>query len=127
MIICFSIPAFAAEVPAENYTVMASENTISPLSNSYSPAGVAVTSSAWTTIATSTTGFNCNVKISALNGGLPATTSIRMLGKDGSVVWEEHQAISFSSSRIFWCGSDVYKIQARFTNGVGTVSCWASN
>lgn len=123
------VPAFAAEMPSTEETQMSvvSENTISPRYNSYESAGVAIYSTKWTTIATSTTGFNCNVEVNTLNAALPSTNHIRMLGKGGNVVWEENSAIGFSASRVFWCGSDVYEIQIRCSSGVGTASCWPTN
>lgn len=121
--LCFSVPAFAAEVTSSIPEKVIAENSITPKSNSYN-SNVGISSSKWTTIATSTTGFNTNVKILVTNGAVPATTSIRMLGKNGNVVWEEYKAISWSSSRVFWCGSDVYTIQARTNNGVGSATCY---
>ena len=31
----------------------------------------------------------------------------------GNTVWEEFGAIDYSSSRQFWCGNNVYRLQAR--------------
>lgn len=79
----------------------------------------------WKTVAYSSTGFNCNVEIGSYNTGFHgfavAKTNIRMLAKDGRVIWEEEAAIRGDGvSRVFICGSDVYTIQIRTQNGDGT-------
>ena len=83
-----------------------------------------VTNTSWQTIATSTTGFNCNVYIRCYNTAIvglrAARSSIRMLGKSGNVVWEEAGAIAGEGYRIFACGSDVYTIQIKTEAGKGT-------
>lgn len=72
---------------------------------------VSITDTKWTTVAESRSGFNCNVYITVSNTW-PTRTSIRMLGKNGNVVWEKEGAIAFNQFRArFWCGADVYKIQ----------------
>lgn len=47
-------------------------------------------------------------------------TDIRMIDRDGNIVWEEEDAIPYSSSRQFVCGTNIWKIQAR----VGGNSVW---
>ena len=79
----------------------------------------------WQTIAYSSTGFNCNVEIGSYNTGFygfgVAKTNIRMLAKDGRVIWEEAAAITGDGvSRVFICGSDVYTIQLRTQSGTGS-------
>lgn len=90
----------------------------------------------WTTIAetSGSSGFNCNFQVSCLNTSfVPGTfatvspTDIRMLGKNGNVVWEESGAVAGLGSRVFWCGSDVYKIQARCQYGSGVIYITPSN
>lgn len=85
------------------------------------------TSTSWKTIATASSGFDCNVDISCTNfNNVPC--DIRMLNSKGSVLWEESGAIQITSmvgsggpgSRKFWCGSDVYTIQIRTQGGKGT-------
>lgn len=100
-----------------------SDNTISPRGNQYESGGVYVTSTAWRNIATSTNGFSCNVKIGAYTGNV-AYLSVRMLGRNGNVVWSETNAVAGNHSRVFWCGSDIYTIQAKATSGNATVTCW---
>lgn len=126
--LCVGVSAFATETPRtqENQVVTVSDNAISPQSNHYEE-GVPISSTKWTTIATSTSGFNRNVKVSTLNTIVASTNHIRMLGKDNNVVWQENNAIGFSSSRVFWCGSDVYKIQIRCSSGAGSAYCSPSN
>ncbi len=84
-----------------------------------------VVSTSWTTVATSTTGFNCNVYIQCMNTGVVGLkvvpSDIRMLGKSGNVIWSEDAAIAGQGNRIFYCGSDVYTIQIRTQGGDGLV------
>lgn len=77
-------------------------------------------STSWKTIATSTTGFNHNVFIECRNPDL-APLDIRMLGKNGNIVWSESGAVGAQSNRMFWCGSDVYTIQAKSQRGISAV------
>lgn len=81
------------------------------------------TSTSWKTVASSTKGFNCNVMIKCENtvfvGFHISRNHIRMLGKNGNILWEEEGAIDGSSKRIFKCGSDVYTIQIRTESGKG--------
>ena len=76
--------------------------------NSYN--GTITTSTSWKTLATSTTGFNCNVAVVNSSTGTDGLgilrADIRMLG-----------------TRIFWCGPDVYKIQIKVAHSSGTA--WA--
>lgn len=124
LLLNFSVFAFATEtsvaMPDENLYTNSSA-TAAPLSDNYQ-SWVPVSSKSWTTIATSTTGFNCNVYIFATNTAVSGT-DIRMLGKNGNVLWSENNAISFNSNRIFRCGSDVYTIQARARSGSASVGC----
>lgn len=127
LIMCLSVPAFAAEVPesAKNDITVSStaEYGTSTFSNNYSSGGVYVDSKSWKTIATSSTGFNCNVKIASLGTSI-TTVDIQMLGKSGNVLWCEYESFGSSSSRVYWCGSDVYKIQAKYHYGNGTIICY---
>lgn len=83
----------------------------------------------WKTIASSTTGFNCNVYITA-DTNQPAGTlqrdkcDIRMLPKSGTnPVWEKTSVFDGEGGDTFWCGPDVYKIQIR--THVGDGRAWA--
>ena len=93
--------------------------------NSYN--GTITTSTSWKTLATSTTGFNCNVAVVNSSTGTDGLgilrADIRMLGKSGNVVWEESKACPGYGTRIFWCGPDVYKIQINVAHSSGTA--WA--
>ena len=86
-----------------------------------------VINTSWKTIATSSPGFNCNVYIKCMNTTfLPnswtvSPTDIRMLGKNGKVIWSESSAVPGQGNRTFWCGSDVYTILARCQTGTGTI------
>ena len=87
----------------------------------------ALIETSWRTIATSNSGFNCNIYIECLNNTfLPnswtvSPTDIRMLGKRGNVIWSESGAVAGLGNRTFWCGKDIYKIQARCQVGDGTI------
>ena len=50
-------------------------------------------------------------------------TNIRMLGKSGNVIWSENEAVAGQGSRVFWCGSDIYTIQASPKAGSGVIYC----
>ena len=55
-----------------------------------------------------------NVRIDVFNNGTSGfTNDVRILGWDGSIVWEEAGAIDCYSSRTFWCGSDVAAVQVK--------------
>lgn len=101
-------------------TASSSENTgVMPYYNDYLGHYQNVSTS-WKTIATSTTGFNCDVFIECRNLDL-AALDIRMLGKNGNVVWSESGAVGGQGNRIFWCGSDVYTIQVKYQSSSGSV------
>lgn len=126
MTMCSTMPAFAATEPDSGVAV--------PYSNSFPYSSVAkalVTTTSWKTIASSTTGFNCNVYIkcsnTALSGWTVVPSDIRMLGKNGNVVWEEKGAIAGLGDRVFYCGSDVYTIQIRTQSGSGTAYAYQTN
>lgn len=117
---------YASETPVadENLSVISLDNSIFPRYNQYGSA-IAVNSREWKTIATSTTGFGCNVQVATQNTGINYV-SIQMLGKNGNVLWSETNAIPYNKSRVFECGTDVYKIQAKAvgSNNGSIVSCW---
>lgn len=123
LLLGLSATAFAAEpATTKPETETVSTDIITPRSNSYKN-GVAINSSSWTTIATSTSGFNCNVYIYSLNAYAGATTHVRMLGRSDNTVWYESSAIGYQSSRTFWCGPDVYTIQVKTSAGGSSVYC----
>ncbi|WP_413854683.1 hypothetical protein [Candidatus Ruminimicrobium bovinum] len=92
--------------------------------------GTIVTSTTWTTLAESTTGFNRNVTVFNSSTGTDGLgilrADIRMLGKNGNVVWSETKACPGYGTREFWCGSDVYKIQIRVAYASGTAYAYPS-
>lgn len=59
-------------------------------------------------------------------------TDIRFLNANGTVVWEECCAIDYNCERTFWCGSNVYVVEARSHWGgpinIGShntvITCW---
>lgn len=101
---------------------------VASAANSYK--GTVVTSTSWTTLATSTTGFNCNVAVFNSSTGTDGLgilrADIRMLDRSGKVVWQEAKACPGYGTRVFWCGSDVYTIQIRVAYGGGTARAYAA-
>lgn len=85
---------------------------------------------AWTTVISSNSGFNRNVTISATTftlNGLFSTVpcDIRLLGVNDQELWYSGSAVPGNGSEtIFWCGSDVRKVQIRTTAGTGVCSAW---
>ncbi len=128
MLFAFATTAFAAETSYadENLSVVSAKSYTCKYT-SYSNA-LAVTTS-WKDLATSSTGFGCNVTICTRNtailasGGM-AKTVVRMLGKNGDVLWTstDEYSVPGLGSREYECGSDVYKIQVKTQAGGG--SCW---
>lgn len=121
--------AYAAEVPVETASISTTEtiNAVSPRSTHYEASGIAVNSTDWTTIATASNGFGCNVQVNTFNTQINYV-SVRMLDKSGNVVWSETNAIPYNKTRVFSCGSDVYQIQVKCvgTQNRSTVSCWST-
>lgn len=122
MLLGSSIPVYATEFPVFGTT----QTSVSSRANSYPYPNLAyslTTTTSWQTIATSSTGFNCNVFIKCMNtttsGWGVVPSDIRMLGKSGNVVWSENGAVPGQGNRTFWCGSDVYTIQIRTQAGYG--------
>lgn len=64
-------------------------------------------------VASGGTGINRSIWVDVDNTNNQHHTDIRMLDKNGNVVWEEYGAIDYSSRRLLWCGSNVYHLQAR--------------
>ncbi len=89
----FSTPAFAAsgnQVPVnDNWTRVypAETNTLSGPINGY-------------------------VKLSTKNEWY-THLDVRFIGKNGNVIWSECNAIDIYGTRTFYCGSDVYSIEAK--------------
>ena len=121
LLLGLSATAFAAEpATTKSVTETVSASSVSQRSNNYGY-GVAINSSRWTTFATSTTGFNCYMYVYSLNAYPGATTHIRMLGKNGNVLWTAYDAMPFRSENNFWCGPDVYTIQAMTSAGGSSI------
>jgi hypothetical protein len=72
----------------------------------------------WTTVRTAPTsnpiGINRNIGIRVFNHCTSQVNDIRMLGRNGQIVWQENNTIGNAGQRIFWCGPDVYTIQLRY-------------
>lgn len=80
----------------------------------------------WRTIAYSTDGgFNCEVVIAATTK-FDGNFDIQMLGASNNRLWYEENSLSSFYPRTYQCGSDVYEIQIRSTNGEAG-SGWAGN
>lgn len=107
----------------------ATENNtnITARSNYYEGGGIDVDSISWTTVATSSTGFGCNVQINTQNTAT-SYVSVRMLDSTGTIErWIEINAIPFNKSRVFYCGTDVHIIQVKCVSGYSTVGCWPTS
>lgn len=126
IVMCLSVPVLAAETSENNTKNSESNYGVATCSNSYKGGGINVDSKSWKTIATSTTGFNCKVRVSSLGTSI-STVDIRMLGKNGKVVWSQNESFGSLGSRDYWCGSDVYKIQVKYHTGQGTIMCYPVN
>ncbi len=109
-----AVPVFASNEQIETDVVTFSNSFPHPSSDK-----AMYVDGTWRTIATSTSGFNCNVRIEGTV--LSDYMDVRMLGKNGNVLWSESNAFSTYGTgyRIFRCGSDVYSIQVRCNaNGI---------
>lgn len=122
LVLCTNVSAFAAEIPTINDEIItvAEENTVMPRSNTYER-NRAVNSSKWTTIATSTDGFNCNVEITAKYCTTINYVSVIMYSGN-TIVWSETNCIPYNKTRVFKCGSNVTSIEVKCTSGGATVS-----
>lgn len=86
------------------------------------------TITSWRTIASvstrNNTGINRNVLIQNNNVGTVglgiARSDVRMLDRNGRVVWEGRGALAGADNRVFWCGPNVYTVQIRTQSGRGT-------
>ena len=85
-------------------------------------------STSWKTIAECSTGINRNITVSSLvtgTDGLGALSpDIRMLGKNGNVVWSESKSCPGLGTRVYSCGANVYKVQIRVAYGGGTARAY---
>jgi|GEM_PF-1432062 len=60
-------------------------------------------------------------------GSTKNRNDVRMIDKNGKVVWEEYGAIAWNGSRNFWCGSNVAKVQVRTQYGIAAVYAYDGN
>ncbi len=61
-------------------------------------------------VAASSSGHSFYIKVYNTGYG---RNDIRMLDKNGRVIWQESGAIAFNGNRTFWCGSNVATIQIK--------------
>ena len=128
-----TLNAFATE-SSSKLAVTSGCNMATPRANNYPYPSAGRTLSintSWKTIASSTTGFNCDVWIASYNLGtiglVVSPSDIRMLGKSGNVVWQESGAVAGNGAqRQFWCGSDVYTIQIKTQTGTGSAYAYGN-
>lgn len=120
-----TLPAYADSVkdqPLEESVIMSSDMSTRAGNTAWNK--TITTSTSWKTVITSSTGFNRWVGIhnwsTATDGLGILRADIRMLGKNGNVIWAEDKACPGYGSRAFWCGSDVYTIQIKVARGAGT-------
>ena len=106
--------------------VILNTTMVSYASESYLP--TINTSTTWKTLATSTTGFNKNVTVFNWSTGTDGLgilrADIRLLGKNGNVVWSESKSCPGYGTRVYWCGTDVYTIQIKVLSGGGTARAY---
>lgn len=126
MLMVCPISAYAEDFSESNNTVSLSGDITRGNSFPYSQSNPMYIDGTWRTIATSTSGFNCNVTI----GGYTTTNyiDVRMKNSSGQVVWTGYQVIETwhnPTYGIFWCGSDVYSIQVRCDGGSGAGQAYA--
>lgn len=127
LLLSSSMPTRAAEVSVTepNDAIVSNDidGGLSTYSNSFENGAVITTS--WQTVATSTTGFNCDVYIKCMNTGTigwqVSPTDIQLLDRHGNVVWSQKGAVAGQGDAIFWCGSNIYEIQAKTQTGKGTI------
>lgn len=58
-------------------------------------------------------GLNRNITLECRNINIFHHNDVRMLDEHGDVIWESYGAVGYNGIRTFWCGSDVYVMQAR--------------
>ena len=97
-------------------------STVALAAESYKSVTVSTT---WTTIATNSNGFGCNVQIAGYLTSVGHRIDVRMLGRSGNILWSEDDSCPGLSTRVYWCGADVYSIQVRVDSGV-TGTAYAS-
>lgn len=95
-------------------------------SKTFTHSPIAVNSTSWKTVAKSTDGLDCHIKISSTGASI-TYVSVRMLDKNGSEVWYEKEAFGSLGSREFWCGSDIYTVQVKYVVGGGSISCYCTD
>lgn len=115
-------PVFASENDSTAYAI----ETDNLLGSSTFNGETAVNSKKWSTIASSTSGLNCNIRVSSLATEI-TYISIRMLDKSGKTVWYEKNSFGSQGARIYKCGKNVYIVQAKYVSGEGTIYCRRSN
>ena len=57
--------------------------------------------------------INSYLWVEAFNINKYHAIDVRMLDKNGNVLWEKHAAIGPGATERFWCGPDVYVVQGR--------------
>ena len=70
-------------------------------------------STGWKTVASDTNGINNNIRITSSVYTGVSRIDVRMLGKNGNVIWEEQNSCPALSARVYSCGADVYTVQVK--------------
>lgn len=133
MLFCTTFPTYA--VSSTTGIISETAHPAATYSSSYPyrshSDSLIINGSTWKTLATSTTGFNCNVIISCsnlsfLSNGKLAKGLVRMIGRNGNVLWTSpaEEGVPGQGSRVYWCGSDVYRIEIKTQTGGGCA--WAN-
>lgn len=107
-----TISASASEKDRSSEVAITTEVSASTRSNNYpypsSSSNRYVSSTSWSMIANSSSGFNCNVVVGGLVVG-NYCLDVRMLDRNGNVIWAEENAVNTiggnGGTRTFWCGA----------------------
>lgn len=113
---CLALLVIIVGLTASSETAQAAEdtinNSISALSISPS-SGTVVLNAVYRDVYRNDNGINGNLTISTYGISNLHHVDIRMIGRNGQVLWEEYGAIDYNATRKFGCGNDVASVQAR--------------
>lgn len=118
MTIALAAPAMAADTEEPEVPV----DDPAPISSSYN-FWTTARGGTWGTVL-SDSGLSCNVRISIL--GTDYRVGVRMLS-GSTVVWTDTNAFASTTSRTFWCGSNVTSVQVCLFGPLGeSLGSWVT-
>ena len=132
IVFCNASSVYATSVEARNVS-LETNNVLSTTGNTSRVSNVVYTNinTSWKTVISAPNGFNHNIYVKCNNTGLigwtVSPTDIRMLDKNGNILWQESGAIPGQGSRIFLCWNDCYSIQLKTQKGVGAVTVYETD